>query len=292
MFNVGSRPKGQSLAAAAVTVVVSWVLSGSVSAQAKSASVGEDPAFRLTATVNAPGVHQDLKVWALHDLARFKHAIARERDPRSGKVIKSEGFLLANLIDQTLESLPAESRAQIDLIVLKGRSGEQALVPRALMTKYPLMVATRQESAAQKTEGPLSVVVPWTSKPSIQNEGLPLESFFVSGLKLVELTNYRHQFGSLFLKRRTDPSAMRGERLFVQSCAGCHDAGKTQNPFAIVQGGIAKRFFEKGHPGSGLNFRVNDRDRGAILRYAEALQGEHQDKITQVEQPNLKTKDL
>jgi hypothetical protein len=185
-----------------------------------------------------------------------------------------------------------ESRAQIDLIVLKGQSGEQALVPRALMTKYPLLVATRQDRAVQDSHGPLSVVVPWTSKPTIQNEGLPLESFFVSNLTQVELTNYRHQFGGLFLKRRTDPSAMRGERLFVQSCAGCHESGRSQTLVSVVQGSMAKRFVEKGHPGSDVVFRMNERDRGAILRYAEALQLERQENVTQVEQPNQKTKDL
>ncbi len=261
-------------------------------AQPQSGRWVDEPKFRLTATVNAPGLHQDLKTWALPDLSRFKRSVAREKDPQSGQVVKSEGFLLASLVDQTLEGLPIESRAQIDLIVLKGGSGQQALVPRALMTKYPLLVAVHQGSTLRESHGLLSVVVPWTSKPKIQGEELPLESFFVSNLVQVELTNYRHTFADLFLKRRTDPSAMRGEKLFVQSCAGCHDAGRAQGPFSIAQIDQAKRFAEKGHPGAGLVFRLNDRDRGAILRYAEALQSERQEKLTRIEQPNPKTKDL
>lgn len=85
---------------------------------------------------------------------------------------------------------------------------------------------------------------------------------------------------------------MRGEKLFVQSCAGCHEAGQSQRPPSVVQVGQTKRFVEKGHPGAGVLFRMNDRDRGAILRYAEALQSERMEKVTQIEQPFQKTKDL
>lgn len=247
---------------------------------------------QLMTTVSAPGIHQELKVWDLAELARLKRSISREKDPKSGKVLRSEGVLLTQLIDQALEKLPLENRAQIDLIVLKNTSGQQAMVPRALMIKYPLLIAFHQDVASKQEYGPLSVVVPWTSRPKILSEDLPLEKFFVSHLAQVELTNYRHQFGALFLKRRTDPKAMRGEKLFVQSCAGCHEAGRTPSLFSADHLNRAKVFAEKGHPGTTSGVKMNERDRVAILRYAEALHAEQQDRVTQVEQPGKNSKDL
>jgi hypothetical protein len=292
MFKFSSRFTFQMSAASGVLFLFGAIGANSASAQIPPRASGAEGSLRLTATVNAPGIHQDLRAWEMPELARLKRSIAREKDPRTGKVVKSEGFLLSQFVEEILEKLPIESRAQIDLIVLKGANGQQALVPRALMIKYPLLVAIHSDQLSRQVHGPLSIVVPWTSRPKIQNEELPLESFFVSGLNQVELTNYRHQFGGLFLKRRTDPKAMRGEKLFVQSCAGCHESGRSQSPFSIGQVGQAKHFVEKGHPAGGFGFHMNERDRGAILRYAEMLQSERQGHVTQVEQPNQRTKDL
>src|SRR5262249_22116983 len=48
------------------------------------------------------------------------------------------------------------------------------------------------------------------------------ERYFVPSLTRVELTNYRNLYSAYFLARRTDPSAVRGEKIFVQNCLGCH----------------------------------------------------------------------
>jgi hypothetical protein len=44
----------------------------------------------------------------------------------------------------------------------------------------------------------------------------------------VELTSYQERLGSHFLKRRTDPAALRGEKLFVQNCMACHFSALSQ----------------------------------------------------------------
>ena len=132
-----------------------------------------------------------------------------------------------------MEDLPLDKKAQVDLVILKSEHGQPAQIPRALMTKYPLFLAYRWDSSESEKlgRGPLVSIIPWSSKPKIQSEEVPLESYFISQVTEIELTSYRDRFSPLILKRRTDPAAMRGEKLFVQNCVGCRAlTGSTKLP--------------------------------------------------------------
>ncbi len=180
--------------------------------------------------VNTVGGPQELKSWSLSDLQDHKarkEMTRHEKDPVSGKVVGFQGIQLSVLVDEALKTLTADQRAQIDLVVLKGDKGGRALVPRWFIQKYPVLVATSRDHKTLGEQGPLYSVVPWTSVSKISKEAVPLESFFVPGLQQIEFANYKERFGRYYLKRRSDPAAIRGEKLFVQSCATCHAAGST-----------------------------------------------------------------
>jgi hypothetical protein len=231
------------------------------------AQAGSVADYSLKAVWNKNGGSQDLKSWALTDLTRLKKISVREKDPATGTVSSWQGTLLSDLVDTAMSSLPPDSRAQIDLIILKNDTAGQAMIPRAFITKYPVVLAFSRDQRELGALGPVYSVVPWTSRPKSQTEGLPLESYFLTGVKRVELTNYRDLYGSLFLKRRTDPAAMRGEKLFVQNCAVCH---------APAENFLRNRMpATDSHPSLKGAPKLNDRDRRSLSSYFEAYRLEN-----------------
>ena len=250
--------------------------------------------YRLSVTWSLQGSDtlsqsKELRSWTLGDLESLKKTGSREKDPHSGKMVKWEGVLLSHLIEKTLAHLPNEERAQVDLVVLKSKSNKKALIPRALVNKYPILLAFRSSSEAGRDSfegrGPVFSVVPWSSKPKILQEDLPLENFFLPQITQIELTNYRNQYSPLFLKRRTDPSAMRGEKLFVQNCVTCHADGAAKPMSVMVTAMMdanlnssAKQnrfnFINLDHPNTGVTLKLTDRDRKSIIRYLDAHHSE------------------
>ena len=236
--------------------------------------------FKLATYWKSNGQVHELKYWSLDDLTRLKKMQMREKDPLSGKVVQWEGVVLSHLVDSALEKLPLESRAQVDLVILKGGGGDQAIIPRSFINKYPFLLAYRWSSGAsgahQQALGPLYSVVPWTSKPGVFNEDLPIEKYFVKSLTKVELASYRELYGLLYLKRRTDPFAMRGEKLYVQNCVSCHQESSSQGPTSLLSEEKTQRFVNEGHPPmTAMPLRLTDRDRRSVLRYFEAYRGEN-----------------
>ena len=228
---------------------------------------GNASSYSLKAVWNHTGGAQDLKSWALTDLTHLKKISVREKDPVTGAMSNWQGALLSDVVDTAMSSLPPDSRAQIDLIILKNDTASQAMIPRAFITKYPVILALSRDQKELGSLGPVYSVVPWTSRPKSQQEGLPLESYFLSGVKTVELTNYRDHYGPLFLKRRTDPAAMRGEKLFVQNCAVCH---------APAENFIKSRLpASDAHPALKGAPRLSDRDRRSLTSYFEAYRAEN-----------------
>ena len=176
----------------------------------------------LTVVLKSPAGEKPLKSWDAGALHKLRAASSQEKDPETGQVVSWKGVALSVLIEQALEGVPIGEKAQIDLVVLKNGSGTQAFVPRSLVTHYPVLLAWERGGPGLGPRGPWYSVIPWTSKPKILAENLPLERYFVPGLVEVELTNYRNLYSAYFLHRRTDPSAVRGEKIFVQNCLGCH----------------------------------------------------------------------
>ena len=225
---------------------------------------------RLSVIWSGSGPEQELKAWEFSDLSKLKQTSSQEKDPASGKLTRYKGVLLSQVLETAMDSLSVEHKAQVDLLILKNASGGQVLLPRSVITKYPVLLALRGDQA--------SVVIPWTSKPKILREELPVESYFISNLTRIELSNSRERYESVYLKRRSDPLAIRGEKVFVQNCVGCHVGGNkptTMDLTNIAGESTTRRMASDGHPAQVKGApRLNDRDRRALLSYLEAYRSE------------------
>ncbi|MCM2323444.1 MAG: cytochrome c [Oligoflexia bacterium] len=210
---------------------------------------------------------QSLRSWTPAELKTFRLSQAQEKD-KTGKTLKWEGILLSRLVDAALEKLTVEQKAQVDLLVLKNGEGGQAIIPRHVVEKYPLLVAHRKSG---KELDSATVVVPVSTAPKIQDEGLPLGTYGLAGLSHVELTSYPLRYSSLFLKRRTDPAAIRGEKMFVRNCIACHSGG----PTSLSSNTEARSLASAGHSRIGDVPQLSERDVRALVSYLEAYRVEN-----------------
>lgn len=190
----------------------------------------------------------------------MKNDSSREADPQSGEVKTWKGPLMSLVLEKTIDTLPGDQKAQVDLIVLKTGSGEQIRIPRWLVTKYPVLLVPKDNT--------FRLVLPWTSKPKIKDEGLPLTRYQLSNITQVELASYQQEFGSLYLKRRTDPLALRGEKLLVQNCTTCHELGIENQ---------ARKVTTTGHPAAKEAPKLESRDMRALIFYLDQLKVEKPD---------------
>jgi len=245
-------------------IVASWTALGAQAAE-----------FSLPALLGAGTKAAVLRGWTLSDIASMKQITSTEKDAGDGRLHRWKGVLLSGIVEKTLEKLQPDQRAHIDLVIFHGQDGSRAFVPRAFIVKYPVMLATHRDGVAVDGGSPVSIVVPWTSKPRILGEGLPVEGFFVRAVTRIEFANYRDLYADFFLGRRTDPAAMRGEKIFLQNCASCH---------AARSGGAIKEAFRKMRPvlGSvshapvkGGPGRISEKDSHALANYLEAYMAEH-----------------
>lgn len=229
--------------------------------------------------------------WTLGRLPSKKlksaQATSSERDPRSDQVVSWKGVSVATLVEQWIERLPGEQRATIDLIVFEAatdpahpsRAAHRIYVPRWLLTKHPevRLAYERAGKSLGQERGPWALVIPWTSKKKITQEELPLQDFFQDRIDRVVLSNYRAQFPALFMKRRSDPVAMRGEKLFVQNCMSCH-ATEHAPPLAIDRSSVAdpkiKKVAASGHPTVPGGPTWGFKDRKALINYLDGYRRE------------------
>jgi len=160
----------------------------------------------------------------LAELPASAHKKSQEKDPVMGDVVSWEGYLLSSLVEKAWSQLSVDQRATVDLIILKGRDGARAAIPRVIVDKNPMLLAVKRKGQEIGTRGPVYSVVPWTSQSKLKQEPLPWEHYFVAGVEQVELTNSHSVYNGYFLTKRSDPRAVRGERVFVQGCIGCHDS--------------------------------------------------------------------
>ena len=129
-----------------------------------------------------------------------------------------EGIFLNDLLEQCMESLPLREKANVDLVILKNHD-KRALVPRFLATKYKLMLSQKS--------GKFYSIIPFETQPKIKKEILPLETYEVAEVSEIILANYQAQYKKAHLDNRSNPIAVRGEKLFVKACMGCHDQSLT-----------------------------------------------------------------
>ncbi len=236
-----------------------------------------DESFHLKVHLNIGGLDQEIKHWPITEILHLKgvkKVKSFERDPVSGKIIPWEGVLISELIEDGMTGLLSDKRAQVDLVVLKSDIN-QALIPRAFISKYPMLLGFKKSPKSTQQEEDLYSIVPWSSKPKVLEEDLPLESYFLSHVQSIQLTSYRDQYSNLFLKRRTDPAAMRGEKLFVQSCVSCHSQVNSGSISRIFNGNGSYLPRPIGHPtGVKMISKLKERDWRSIGKYLEAYRSE------------------
>ncbi len=220
--------------------------------------VGQQPTWAAETSVfevKMGGEAQLLRTWGLRDLHELKSSHSKEIDPATRQLTPFRGVLLSQLLDRSMDSLSVEKKALVDLLVFKNAAGGEVVLPRSVVTRYPVLVALHDREA--------SLVMPWTSKPKIQQEGLPVEKLFLPKITQLHLTNYREKFSGVFLKRRTDPLAMRGEKIFVQNCLSCHSDGQ------------ARRLGASGHPTAPGAPNLSEKDLRSLVNYLQAYRGEN-----------------
>lgn len=243
-----------------------------------NAGVGT-PDAGLVVLQEQAGQRQELQRYSLTQLGGLRATSSRERDRSGGDARVWKGPLLGDVLESSMKGLTVEQRAQFDLVVLSSRTGQSALVPRSFLSKYPMLLALSQDgkSLAGAT-GPIYSVPPWTSREGkMTKEGLPVQAFFVPGVSEVILTSYQTRFGEFILQRRTDPAAMRGQKIFVQTCATCHGAGLgptlaslTSAPFLTK----ARTLASGGHPVVAGFEKPSAKDERALNRYFDARNAE------------------
>lgn len=197
---------------------------------------GANAALQIAWESPAAGTPKILKDFSLEELEKKKSLSLTEADPRGkGAAAKFSGPSLSDLVAETTKALTAADRATTDLVVLKTRDGKEALMPKAFLVKYPqIQLALRKNGQVLGSEAP-RVVLPATSNAKIKSEGILLDPLFVSELAAVTLTSYEKRYGAFLLARRTDPAAMRGEKMYLQNCVSCHAQPQSTGAFASAE---------------------------------------------------------
>jgi len=184
--------------------------------------------WRLEVGHKVHGQWQSLKVLQESDLKSLGSLKSlNEAWPGAQRRSSWQGYLIADVIQKALDQMTVEERAQIDLVILQAGEGDgaqRALLPRALLKNFPFLLASLRDGK-NSAKGWVAVP-PLASRSKLQDEGLPIESYFLESVSRIELANSKERYKPAILIRRTDPIAVRGERVFVSSCLACHDSGR------------------------------------------------------------------
>ena len=223
----------------------------------------------------------ELKSWSLAELASGKPAqgstkklhSSSEKDPKVGSTVEWKGSLLSDWVDEALSTLSPKSRAEVDQLILSGSEGRKVFMPRALLVKYPVLLAFQRSGKDLGPDAP-QVILPWTSHSKMTQEGLPLEMLFLSGVKTVEFANSKERFQAFRLKRRTDPSAIKGEKIFLSNCVSCHAQEQGRALAAIQAEGASQKLQNEGHPKVPYGPHLGESDRRMMANYLTALRAE------------------
>ena len=125
---------------------------------------------------------------------------------------------LGKLVDGALSTLVLPERSQVDLLVIKTKDGSEVFLPRFLVHRHSFEVRTDNAQGLQ-------VVAPDNIESRLEKEGFAASSLSASRVDSVQLTSFKNRFGAYLLTNRSDPSSVRGEKIFLQRCVGCHQGG-------------------------------------------------------------------
>lgn len=157
-----------------------------------------------------------LKVWTLDRLQKEMKWMERSEDGG-----RWEGVLLFTLIEKSFEELSPEERSLTDWVLVTTSDGRRVSFPRFLANRYQVMIGRPKDAS----HGGWRLLLPMDSQPKIKQEMLPLSS--VRGVSISQITLTRLEAmvaQDLFLKDRTNPVALRGEKRFLQTCVSCHQS--------------------------------------------------------------------
>ena len=239
---------------------------GLASASVHASPSGTSPSIRFVWKGEAGD--KVLGDFSLKTLASKSHRHSKEKDPKGGEMVTWEGISFNWLLDHAIESLSVSDKASIDLIILIGKDGQRAILPRGLLSQVPMILALHRSGKDIGERGPVYSVLSWSTKSKALVDPLPLEKYFVSKVQEVELTNSKLFYGPFFMAKRSDPRAVRGERLFVQSCLACHDKGQRDKDFPLtLVSGVAHK------PVSGLP-KFEERDMASLKAYFKTFESE------------------
>lgn len=226
-----------------------------------------------------------LKSWSLDGLRSLKRTRLTDREPSSAVSRRFEGVSFSELIDQAIDGLPPEEKAVVDLVIVRNAAGDQALIPRSFVQRYRAVLALQMDGKALGARAPYSVM-PWTSDSKASREGLPLEHYFVEAVSQIELTNYRQHFEGVFLQRRTNPLAVRGEKIFVRTCLACHEANRGPS-VKVLQARLPTGEFKSFHSKEVIGLpSLSDLDQRGLQSYFRYIQRENpafMQKVTRAE---------
>ncbi len=195
----------------------------------------------------------------------------RELDPSTGARVSWRGIPWVPFIEGALSQLTPEDRTQIDLLAVSSteRPRETILIPRWLVVKYSPWIALERDG---KPIAP-TIVFPWSTRATLSREEVPALSFLVKSVGKVTLTGTRAQYASMVLLRRTDPVALRGEKLFLKNCMACHSAGfaRQRGPAPAVRELAASQSGIPGHRSLRGLAHLDTPARRALVKYIDAL---------------------
>lgn len=184
---------------------------------------------------------RDLRAFTVGELEKLKPSWVNEKDPLSGKTGRWRGHAIHLLVDEVIKALPPEEKAKVDLLILKARDGKESLIPRAFTVRHPYyLVFGTPKAPIPDGLGPFFSLLPLKSlQAGLEKDGLPTERFLLHQIEQVELANMKDRFGMLTLQKRSDPVAVRGEKVFLNSCLTCHgvdnSAGVSASGSAFAQ---------------------------------------------------------
>jgi len=177
--------------------------------------------------------------------------------------VQWSGHSLSEIVEKASQTLTPAEKSGIDLVVLVNEQGKEVFVPRAFLVKYPRIILSTR------------VVLPKQMQPKILKEGLQLELLELEGVSKILLTSYQERFGFFKLTKRTDPAAIRGERLFLQNCVFCHSKEKS---LTVNEDQLTLSLSKTSHPVF-LMSKLEKKEIRSIGRYlGEFLKQSNQDK--------------
>ncbi len=232
-------------------------------------SASAQAVYSLSITYDV-GTKKELARVTDQEISKRKTQTLTEQDPLESKSRKFTGASLSELVNEKISTLSAAERANLDLVVLKSRSGKEVLMPRAFLQKYnSILVAYKEDGKEIETAQNPKVILPASSNSKIKKEGVILETLFLSGLESITLSSYQSRYGKMVLKRRTDPAAMRGEKLFLQNCAGCHANSTNLKVQALESSGHPKVVGVKS-----LSDKLDSKQVRSLVSYLEAYKSQ------------------